>query len=371
MVLSGVVALGLSGTYIHEILSSAGASVGTGTAAKHGTRFLALFPRNWHLPYFILYMLLEHTKYSQMMPYWLDILLRLPMWVLSFVIELGFFGFVLAFRIKMDWKSRHELTAAQRFQWILCVSFGFCALFVTSAPIIGVNDLGTHAGLALRFVAILWATPLVARALWNSRPWPMLQHPLLRYALVATIVLGLATQMWQIVIHRTYLMFVDSGHLTARFPFPYIRDIGHRYFDTRQAFDALDKQFPTDAAVQFNPLSKYQSLMTIYLDRRTAAADVGCQTPFGGDASACAAAMPAIQALFGGSDMRDHKSPFSPDGVTPEAFEAICRQHHLVGIIATASDRVWPEKTSWVWTEPLLYGNATIRVLACPNTNPS
>lgn len=366
--LSGLVAVGLSTTYIHEIMSSTGASVGTGTAAKHGTRFLSLYPRNWQLPYYILYMLLRPTHTSHL-PYWLDILVRFPIWVATFVIELGFFGFVLAYRLKEDWTNRRNLTAHQRLQWILCLSFGFCALFVTSAPVIGVNDLGRHAGLALRLVAVLWATPLIARALWNSEPWPILRHQWLRRTIIATIFLGLATQLWQVVMQRTYLMFVDSGHLAARAPFPYFRNIGFRYYDTREAFRALDRNYPPDAAVQFNPLSKYRSLMTLYLDRRTAAADYECFAPFGGDAKACSAAMPSIQALFGGSNAHDHASPYDPGGVTQEAFDAVCLQHHLVAVIATASDRVWPEKASWVYTAPLLYGNSTIRVLSCPKAS--
>lgn len=363
--LCGMVAFCVSWGFLHELMHNAGTSAQT----KQGSRFLAFYPRDWRLAYVTLHMQWGATKHLVSRPHWLDILFRVPIWIMLFVIELGFFGFVLAYRLHAHWPRRKQLSDRERLQWILCGSFAFCGLFITSAAVIGVNDLGRHAGFALRFVAILWATPLIARWLWSSQPWPLLQHTWLRRTILATIILGISAQLWQVVLQRTYFMLVDSGHLVARPPFPSFRNIGFRYFETRKAFDALDRTLPADASIQFNPRSSYWALMTIYLNHRVAAGDRDCMTAFGGDEVACSVAMPAIQALFGGSHFRDNNIAFDPQGVTQQAFIQICAQHHLAAVIATASDRVWPEKTSWVWTEPVLYADSSIRVLTCPKIN--
>ena len=54
-------------------------------------------------------------------------------------------------------------TPGHRFMlWALFLGFALTALFLSSEPLQGINDLERHAGLALRVVLIAWAAPIFA-----------------------------------------------------------------------------------------------------------------------------------------------------------------------------------------------------------------
>ncbi len=365
--LAGLVALPLSTTYLHEILAGAGATLHAESTHIHHARFIAFFPRNVGLPRIELLQIGYQMGYRKLTPFWVKALLRPVMTVLLFAIELGFFGFVLARRAWLDLRQPRQLTDVQRMQWALFAGLAFAALFLTSEPVIGVNDLGRHAGLALRIVAVLWATPMVAEALRQPRLWPLFGHRTVMHLVYASVVLGLCTQVWQAAVQRSYFWLVDRGTVRHPFaPFPRFEHYGSRYFELREAMEAMDRGVQTSEHVQFNPASTYWTGMTDYLERPVAAFDVDCQAAFGGNLERCHQAMPSIRGLFGGGTPESGPvQQFDPAGITPAAFDRVCQEQKLVAVVATASDRVWPERTSWIWTRPLLFGNRSIRVVRC------
>ena len=367
VLVAGAVALPLSATYLHEILSGAGATLHAESTHIHGARFLAFFPRNVGLPRIELLQLGYQFGYMRLTPFWVKALLRPPMTVLLFAIELGFLGVVLARRAWLDCRAPRAMDDTRRMQWVLFAGLAFAALFLTSEPVIGVNDLGRHAGLALRFVGVLWATPMVAEALQQPRWWPLPGHRWLMRCVYATVVLGVCSQMWQAVVARSYLWLVDRGTIQHPFaPFPRFAHYGSRYFELREAMEAMDRAVGPAEHVQFNPASTYWTAMGDYLERPVAAFDVDCEAPFGGDLAKCHAAMPSIRGLFGGG--RPESGPvqaFDASLITPEAFDAVCGSQRLSAVVATASDRVWAERGSWVWVRPVVFANESVRVVRC------
>ncbi len=366
--LAAVVALPLSETYLHEILSGAGATLHAESTHIHGARFVAFFPRNVGLPRIELLQIGYQMGYRKLTPFWVKALLRPPLTVLLFVIELGFFGFVLARRAWLDLRSGVVLIDVQRMQWVLFAGLTFAALCLTSEPVIGVNDLGRHAGLALRFLAVLWATPMVAEALRQPRFWPLPQHRNVMRLMYAMVVLGMCTQVWQAMVQRSYFWLVDRGTIRYPFaPFPRFSHYGSRYFELREAMEAMDRSVTPGEHVQFNPASTYWTAMTDYLDRPVAAFNVDCEAPFGGNIDACHHAMPSIRGLFGGGTPESGPvQKFDAASITPAAFDRVCAEQRLTAMVATASDRVWSEHASWLWTRPALFANRSVRVIACP-----
>ncbi len=370
--ITGMIALPLSSTYIHEILAGAGASLHRSDPHASHARFIALALRNVGLPRVQLLQLGGNLlHYNQPAPRWIKLVLRPTMTFLLFVVELGFFGFVLAWRVWADLRKPSLLTDLQRMQWVLFVALAFAALCLTSQPVIGVNDLGRHAGFGLRFVAVLWATPLLVRARYDTH-WVLSRHRGLQRVVYVTLVLGLCSQIWQIVVQRSYPWLVDRGFVIYPFaPFPRFPHYGTRYFETREAFEAMNRVVPPNGRVQFNPTSTYWSLMSDYLERPVAAFDADCEAAFGGDLEQCHAAIPSIRGLFGGGrPVGGIVQDFDSSLITANAFVAVCREQHLQALVVSASDRVWPEKTSWLWTRPAVFTNASMRVVACPAVSP-
>jgi len=361
--LAGVVALPLAATYLHQVLLGPAAALHATNVHVGHARFVGVFPRNLELTRVDLVLLRHKLHEVGKPPVWEQVLVRPVLWVLLFAIELGFFGFVLGWRGWCDLRQPRSLTVERRMQWVLFVGLAFAALLLTSEPVIGVNDLGRHAGLALRFVAVLWATPLVLRALGEPRYWPLPRHRWVMRVVYATVVLGLGSQVWQAVVQRSYLWLVDRGSIVHPYaPFPRFPHYGRRYFEAREAFEAMDRAVPVGGRVQFNPGSTYWTLMTDYLERPVAAVDLDCNVGFGGDLQLCHRAMPEIRGLFGGG----HPIVGTAQAFDSAAvFDRVCAEHGLQAVVATASDRVWPERASWLWTRPVLFANGSVRVVGC------
>ncbi len=369
--LAGVVALPLSATYLHEILSGAGASLHRDDLHVHHARFVALALRNLSLPWVELIQIRNAMHLPGKTPFWVKLVFRGPLTLLLYVVELGFFGAVLVRRGWLDLRKPATLSTAQHMQWVLFAGLATAALLLTSAPVIGVNDLGRHAGLALRFVAVLWATPMVAEALRQPRFWPLhaggSRHRTTMRLVYAAALLGLCTQVWQVAVQRSYFWLVDRGTITHPFaPFPRFQQYGTRYFDLRQAFEAVDRAVAPGDHIQMNPASTYWAAMTVYLERPVVAFDTDCEAAFGGDLDKCHAAMPSVRGLFGGGKPAiGPVQTFNAALVTPAAFDHVCAEQHLAAVVASASDRVWHDRASWLWTRPALFENRSVRVVSC------
>ena len=283
---------------------------------------------------------------------------------------------MLVYRLRKDFFSAMPPSRNAVDWWLVFAGFALPGFLLSSAALQSNNDLGRHAGMCMRFVLLLWATPLVLDYLDTRRAGRTVPGagPLLRLGTrlgVATLFLGLAGQLWQIVILRTYVPLVDAGAI-AGYPVPLrFPHIAGRFYDLREAMQALNQRTSATAIVQSNPAGRLQAVVELYGRRQMAAGDPGCETPFGGNPSLCPAA--ALESLFGGPGRSYQGEPsdvprlgLQPDKVTVEAFTAACREQSLSAMIAVYSDPAWQDPQSWVWQLKPIFANRTARVYLCP-----
>lgn len=375
---AGASALLLSLPYIHEMLASN--AVTSSAGPTH--RFLQFTLRSNDQAHYQINYLLRYFRHQEPTPHASagQILMRLPLLLGFYIAEFGFFLFVLADRIRTDFFSRNPLSANARLLWLLFASFALPGFFLSSAALQTNNDLGRHAGMCMRFVLVLWAVPWILQVRGRLRAGNI-ASPRRRWMLrcaAAAFTVGLATQLWQIVILRIYIPLVDSGRIPSyvvplRFP-----HIATRFYDIRRATDALSANTSPGSIVQANPRGRLEPIVYLYETRQLAAVDEGCNTPFGGDPNDCTRIVAPILSLFGGSGPRRQGEPrdkprtaFDPALVTPANFATVCRQQSIAAMVATYTDPVWQHPDTWVWQMHPLYANSTARVFLCPKNPPA
>ena len=385
LLLAAVLALLLSLPFLHELLSGPALPVAAGQHSGHffrlalrelgdGDRFAIAITKRLH-----------HRVTSRPLLH----LLALPFVAVSLPLEFGFFLVPLGIRISRDrrrLRARSPFSDGERLLWTIFLGTAIPALFLSSEPTQGVNDLGRHAGLILRFVVIVWSTPICWQYLERLRlHQPLsLKHPrqarwVAHFALVL-LTLGLATQLWQIVMDRGFLLLFHYTGGNPEMPFAKDNNLGDRYFDLRHGLAAIESNLPPDAVVQSNPGSRYQMIVLLYSDHPFAAADPSCETAFGGDLRLCQPIVAQLQRLFGGpSDIQPAPlgpyitvtAPGARQTTTPAAFLTACRDLHLSALVAQNSDPAWAIPTSWVWHEQPAFATPLIRIVPCPDTGPA
>ncbi len=298
---------------------------------------------------------------------------RVVFFVVYLAIELGFFGIVLYVRARADMRRPGALTTAQRAQWALFFGMALPALFLNSDSLAGANDLGRHAGLALRVVAVLWATPMVADFFAERtfraavlRSWGG------RFALL-TIALGLASQVYQAASQRFFL-YLSNKHVVVRssMPFPEMADSGLYYNDLYYGYAAVRDGGVAAGRVLYNPVSTLNSALMLYETREAVAPEPNCMTAFGGDIVACRAAMPALLQLFGGVEYdyvypKVHQ-PYVPAAMTMAEFSSACVQHGVAVAVVSDQDPVWQNRDSFAWQAVPVFATSRVRFLRCPLT---
>jgi len=380
LLLCAVIALLLARPFLHEMTSNTGYSAAQHLAAGSardaaGNHFLKIVLRNWHNAYGLVsfgFSALHRDLHASKLRY----VYCLPVLLVLYIMEFSFYLFVLWYQARADFSGAHADFGSKKHSasehslilWALFLGFALPALFLSSEPTQQVNDLGRHAGLALRFSLLLWAAPMFANT-WHSwrnhRALTSRGRLVVRLTIIA-IVLGIGAQIWQIALERIYLPLVAHRLINPRPPFVG----GAPYADVRDAFAVIGTQLPAGAIIQSNPEGIYQSVFQLYQDRQMAAGDAGCESAFGGDYNLCKTAiLPPLHGLFGGRGKNTYgtrMTPFNPATMTDADFNAACQDLHLTALLAASEDPAWWFPQSWVWNEKLLYANSNVRVLACP-----
>jgi hypothetical protein len=288
-----------------------------------------------------------------------------------YFVELGLFTFVIWYQFKFDFLSGRPLTERAQILWALFLGLALPALLLSSEPTQGINDLGRHAGLALRLVLIVWAAPMLANTRLQLRSGATPTRPG-RWVIgitTACIAIGLCGQLWQVVLDRIYIPLVAHNVVDSQLLF-----LDHAPFlGIRNANQAVDDAIPSSALIQSNPEGFYQPIFTFYTSHRMAAGDGGCEAAFGGNIDLCKSiVIPPLHALFGGSShmplIEDAPLQLPPDPtqMTVANFRNVCSQMHLSALLATRRDLAWQYPNTWVWAQPTLYADDDVRVIACP-----
>ena len=380
LLLAAALALVLSLPLLHSLLSGPALPAAAGQHSGHffrlalrelsdGDRFAVAITKRLH-----------HRVTSRPLMH----LFALPFVAISLPLEFGFFLAPLAIRLSRDLRrlrARAPFTDGERLLWTIFLGAAIPALFLSSDPTQGVNDLGRHAGLILRFVAIVWSTPICWEYLERLRAHQPLspRHPWLARFSVVLLSLGLATELWQVVMDRSFLAIFHYTGRNPEMPFAKDRNLTGRYFDLHEGLTRVESHLAPDAVVQSNPGSRYQMIVMLYSDHPFAAADISCETAFGGDIRLCQPIVTQLQRLYGGpSDIQPaplgpYVTVTAPDAAqttTPAAFLAACRDLHLAALVAQNSDPAWSIPTSWVWHQQPVFATPIIRIIPCPGTPP-
>ena len=297
-------------------------------------------------------------------------------WIVYTAVELGFFGVVLYKRVRADLFGSARLTVAQRAQWTLVIGFAVPALLLNSDALAGSNDLGRHAGLALRLLAVLWATPMVAEFLADARYRAGVLHSWGGRFAVVVLALGLTSQVYQALSQRFFL-YLSNRHLVIRsaMPFPETADSGLYYHDLYYGYRAIDDGGVATGSVLYNPVSKLNSALMLYETRVAVAPEPNCMTAFGGNIVACRAAMPALLQLFGGVDYdyvypKVHQ-PYVSAAMTMDALRSACVRHGAAVVVVSDQDPVWQDRDSFAWQAAPVFTTPRVRFLRCPAAAPS
>ena len=357
---SAVVALALARSFLHELQAKTGAV---------SANFVSLRWRNYDFVrgYQAKYHLLNHPGAIA------QAITQAGVLTIN-LFDLGFFLFVLIYRIRRD--AGRQLSAPQRTMWAFVLGTAIPYFFLSSASIASPNDLGVDSGLLLRLLLQLWAVPLVYEV-WQASPQSV--KPLRRgwvYSLaVATLVIGLAGEAFQVVWERIYFPLVGSQTLSKQLDILTTDHLAERLYNIREAYRWADRP-PASASIQYNPISPMQPALTFYSNRQIAAFDVGCGTGYGGDYAACLAIMPRLLALYGNTESgiaharagNDKQDAAAALGDTAQDAEALCRDLHLTSLIAESLDPVWTRPASWVWSMNAFAANRTVRIFRCPTS---
>jgi len=340
---------------------------GDAPKAAIGGRFLKLVLRNWHQSFSLTVAKAVPLLHLHPPAHRWQYPMIFPMLALLYFVELGFFWFVLYYQIKKDVQRKDRLPIAARSFWILFLGFAAMALFVSSAPVQGVNDLGCQTGGVTRWLLGLWATPLVYAAWkrWKSGPaLPTAMKIAFACAAVCAI-LGWAGAVEDIAIQRMYLVMVDRGMIRPRHPFRFPPGSSMRFGELYDAWQQIGRSTDPAAVIQANPDGKYGNVSSLYLNRRTAAGDVLCEAAFGGDPETCLEQIshPLVSLYAATPDKPVFQAPAD---TTPAAFAKTCTALGLTALIAVDSDGAWADRSSWVWTEPTIYAGNYVRVVECP-----
>ena len=374
-------ALLLSRPFLHEMLSGPALTPPPGQPSGHFFRFVLRELGDGDRIVGFISRRLHHEVTNELAKH----LLALPFVAIYLPLEFGFFLIPLTLHIRRDLRrlrTHQTFTDGERLLWAIFLGAAIPALFISSEPTQGVNDLGRHAGLILRFVVILWSTPIVWEYLERLRTHQPLspQHPWIARLALVLLGLGLATQLWQIVMDRSFLAIFHHTRRNPEMPFAKDDNLAGRYFDLREGLTVVESHLPANAVVQSNPGSRYQMIVMLYSDHPFAAGDLSCEAAFGGDPSRCKPIVAELQHLFGGpADIQyvplgPYFTVTAPDAAqttTSAAFITTCRDLHLAALVAQNSDPAWALPGSWVWQETPVYATPIIRIFACPSVTPA
>lgn len=340
---TGFVTVLLSVPYLHDLLSSlpAASASGTGAEAVHFPIELALreLPVSLGVPH-LRTMGVSHP------------LLVYPFGLLLiYILEFGFFAVIGWIRFWRDLRGRRSLVESELAAWFMVAVSLFVITFLKSS-IIGNNDLAFRSAMIAQFVLLLWGAEFLSEWRFKSGERSAATLRVRNAVVVCTLVLGVLGTVYGLLILRTYTMLDDHAQIPNPVAWlPQSPNIGTDLFNIRQAYDKLNAEEPADAIVQYNPMTADYIPLLVRSKFQSVDAFPDCGTDFGGDASKCSPVQNMIAALF--------NSDADPN------IDAICKELSIDVLVARASDPVWRNRSSWVWTNVPMVENSYIRAFRC------
>lgn len=282
-------------------------------------------------------------------------LLRVPILLLVYVLEFGFFLLVMVLRLRQDVSSGVSLKRQQRMAWAL---FAICLLTMSTVQSNSTNsnDLGFRGILVVQFVLLIWAAPIVDDVFFvkHSAMDAGSRATWIKVSLFITLLLGVAGTAYQFAALRCYPPLADNGQIRRSERFLGYAGFGERTYWLREGYSRLNGLTASAAFVQYNPVGDEIYMTHLYSTRQAVIGEEDCGSVFGGEVTECKKAFPYIASIFN-----------SPDAVRNWNLDGLCDAFHVNVLVATDTDPVWQDPSSWVWTRRDLLANPVMRAIQC------
>lgn len=278
-------------------------------------------------------------------------LVRLPLAVLRYAIELGFFFIVLIVAIR---RRLSQSPSAQRLAWLLLLSsLGISAFFRSGT--IGSNDLGWRSALPMQFILLIWAAVFIDEQI-EARAWTRRATTrLLAYTSIAAIAVGFIGTLYQFTMLRFYPVLVEDRKVERTWDswLPPAGSVGTRVMETRSFFERLSRELPPTAVAQPNPIAD-NILPQLYSRFQFSAIDPICGTAFGGDVEACVQSVSSMITLFRPVPNRPLLDP-----------DALCDSMYIDVLVVRDTDLYWHDPNAWFWKRQPIEAASSIRAIPC------
>jgi len=271
---------------------------------------------------------------------------------INYGLELGFFLAVLILRQRQVTSRRVEASTNELAAWTLVIASFVIGTFMRSSTI-STNDLGIRCFLPTQLILLLWAAVLL-HDWWfhpSTLPPQLSPSPWVRRTLASLLLLGVLGTAYQVFMLRMFPVLADRVGIRGSTWVDMDRKFGKRTYALRSAYEALNDQLPSSAVLQSNPSKQYTILHMLYSGHDAAAGDGGCGTDFGGDPGLCAVRVKKLAGLFA-----------FPDGSN---LDATCHEYGIEALVVEDTDRVWRDRSSWVWSRRPAVANDYVRAFRC------
>jgi hypothetical protein len=344
-VAAGAFSLVLSWPYLLDLLSK---QVSTVLSPGTGQRFAFLAIRDFPV-------ILEFISESGIHNSLLLGILKLPILLIVYVLEFGFFFLIMILCLRRDRRNTSPLSRGRRMAWMMLVVC-LLTLSVAKSDSSGSNDLGFRGMLVAQFVLLIWSAPIIHDVFFRSDSAAQsgFSAPWIKISLICTLVLGVAGTTYQLLSLRFYAPLADVGKLERTEVFLGAPGFGERTYWMREGFSQLNELTSSDTSVQYNPVQVEVLISHLYSARQAAMGDSSCGSAFGGDVEKCRKASPYVVSVFN-----------APDVVRTWNLDNFCNAFQINVLVATDADPVWNDPYSWVWGRSSLLANPGMRAIRC------
>ncbi|MBK9926873.1 MAG: hypothetical protein IPP66_16505 [Anaerolineales bacterium] len=270
------------------------------------------------------------------LPGWQAALINLIMLPLNYFLELGFFFFIGIVWYKLRQKGYIPNNPLAKEEIALLIIVVFLTSF-TRSTLISNNDFGWRGWLPGQFILLIWGTDVLSH-IWKKKPIKaslLLLKPSpanqIKFLLLLLLALGVVTSLQDTIYLRLWPILVDTGVLVLPEPIQSDEYLGTKNFEARTAYSIIEKNYPMDTIVQFNPLVGLDRPSGLY---RTRGAVISYHTLYG--------IPPEIYKPFA----RKMAQLFTTPNTNWVSIDTACKNNQIKIIIFADTDEIWDQISS-------------------------
>jgi hypothetical protein len=267
------------------------------------------------------------------LPRWQGAFVNLLLLPLNYFLELGFFFSAGVVWYKLRRKGYLPGNAFAK-EEITLLAITVLLTSFTRSTLISNNDFGWRGWLPGQFVLLIWGTDVLIH-LWKNKPVNarlLLVKPMpanqIRFSLLLLLALGVATSLQDVLYLRLWPILVDTGILVLPEPIRSDEYLGPKNFEARTLFSLIEKNYPEDAIVQFNPLVGLDRPSGLY---RTRGAAISYHTLYG------------VTPDSARTLAREVAQVFTIQNLNWNIIDAACESNQIKIIIFTNTDEAWEQ----------------------------